>query len=84
MSTERLAKCLGELTTLLPDLEDQALETAIKEDIDRILKKIFQHCVSKSKTQFADAYMDKLKESKHGLNLADSAIRALNRDKNLF
>lgn len=84
MSTEKIAKCLGELQRLLPKVEDDALRQDIDKHIDLVLRKMFAYCVQKGKAKVSDGYQRQQHVKQQGPSLADAGVRALNQDKNLF
>ncbi len=84
MSTEKMAKCLGELQRLLPKIEDNALRQDVEKHIDLVLRKMFAYCVQKGKAKVSSGYQSRKHVKQQGPSLADAGVRALNQDKNLF
>ena len=72
MSTEKLARCLGELQHLLPLFEEAALPKAIAEDVNAILRTMHDYCLTTAQQRVSG-----IKQKKHsaGPSLADAAIR---------
>ena len=76
MSTEKLARCLGELQQLLPLVEDAALRRDIAESVETILHKMHDYCLVTAQQKLTKKQHNaNQKTQRAGLSLADPAIR---------
>lgn len=76
MSTEKLARCLGELQQLLPLVEEPALRKDIAEAVETILHKMHDYCLVTAQKRLAKVRLNTDKKTRSaGLSLADPAIR---------
>lgn len=76
MSTEKLARCLGELQQLLPRVEEAALRKEIGESVETILHKMHDYCLVSAQKRLTKVQQSTDKKTPcAGLSLADPAIR---------